>query len=168
MRSLKRVSAATALFIAGGLGTLPSAGASGLDLHRMWDSVCAECHGHSADFARTFLSVVDGKLRGPHPVRDTRLFLEHHYVPDTEVDAVYRMLLAQTTTPPRFKNECERCHDTAANFVRSSLHYCNDVLCGKESGQPVVEFLAGHRKLSPDAAGFFADLLTRVGGEVFR
>lgn len=41
---------------------LAAGSASALDLHRYWDDRCAECHGHSASFARQRLSVVDGKL----------------------------------------------------------------------------------------------------------
>jgi hypothetical protein len=147
---------------------LPVAMASGLDLHKMWDSRCAQCHGHSGEFARRFLTVSEGRMHGYHHVENLRLFLTNHYVPNGEVEAVHRMLQAQASTPPRFKNECERCHDTAANFVRSSLYSCKDGLCGRKSEQSILSFLKHHRKLTADDVEFFASLLARVAGEIYR
>lgn len=143
-------------------------GASARDLHRLWDNLCAECHGHSGDFARQFLSVSDGELRGHHHVHDLRKFLANHYPPSGEVDAVYRMLLAQVNTPPRFKEECERCHATAAEFARASMYLMDDVIFGRESGQPIRQFLVHHRRLQQADVDFFSSLLERVVREIGR
>lgn len=141
---------------------------SARDLHRLWDDRCAACHGHSGDFSRKFLRVSDGELQGWHHVHALRQFLANHYVSDNEVDAVYDMLLAQAKSPPRFKNECSECHDSAANFVRHSMEFSTGVLVSRKTGRPVREFLGYHMKLSPDDVRFFADLLTRVANEIYR
>ena len=142
--------------------------ASGRDLHRLWDDRCAACHGHSAEFSRRFLGVSGGELQGRHHVHELRQFLANHYVSDNDVDAVYDMLLAQANSPPRFKNECGKCHVTAANFVRNSMEFRAGTLVSRKTGRPVPEFLDHHMKLSPDDVQFFADLLTRVAHEIYR
>jgi hypothetical protein len=142
------------------------AGADGRDLHRLWDDRCADCHGHSGDFARKFLSVSNGDLQGRHHVDDLRRFMKNHYPSNNEVDAIYDMLLAQANTPPRFKEECTRCHETAASLVRDTLQLRDDALVSRETGRPVREFLDHHRKLKQDDVEFFVALLTRVAKEV--
>ena len=143
-------------------------GASGIDLHWLWDNQCAECHGHSGEFARKFLKVTDGKLQGNHHVQGLRLFMRNHYTQNTEVDAVYEMLLAQTLTKPRFKQECSNCHDSAASFVRQSLVLQDKVLLSRESSQPIRKFLEQHRQLNTNDVNFFMRLLNRVAREVNR
>ena len=138
------------------------------DLHRMWDDRCFECHGHSAEFARRSLSVSGNQLQGRHHVDDLRLFLSNHYLAVSETDAVYEMLLAQASGFARFKDDCRKCHKTAADFARRSLEFRDGVLYGRESGQPVRKFLGHHRGLSRDDAEFFEGVLTRVGNEVHR
>lgn len=145
----------------------PPAGAAGIDLHRMWDDRCAGCHGHAGDFARK-LTVSGGELQGRHHVHDLRLFLRNHYPADSEVDAVYDMLLAQASSAARFRAECSSCHGTAAEFVRDTLALRDGELLGRESGRPVHLFLGAHRQLGAADASFFAQLLKRVAGEVFR
>jgi hypothetical protein len=54
--------------------TVPAQAATGVDLHRMWDDRCFECHGHAAEFARRSLSVFDGQLQGRHHVDDLSRF----------------------------------------------------------------------------------------------
>lgn len=142
--------------------------ASRIDLHKLWHSHCAECHGHAADFARKFLSVSDKELLGWHHVHNLRQFMQNHYLMESEVDAVYNMLLAQADIPPRFQDECSKCHGTAADFVRNSLELRDDVLFSRESGTPTREFLENHRKLIPADIEFFIDNLTRVANEVYR
>ena len=145
-----------------------TAQATGVDLHRMWDDRCIECHGHAGDFARTWLSVADKKLQGRHHIHDLRQFLINHYLAEGEVDAVYDMLLAQATNPPRFRDECSRCHHSAAEFVRNSLKLHNGVLYDRTSGIPIRSLLNGHQKLTSDDAEFFSSLLTRVAREIYR
>jgi hypothetical protein len=147
---------------------VPSAvGAGGIDLHRLWDDRCVECHGHAGDFARTFLSVSNGELQGRHHIHDLRRFMRNHYLADREVDAVYKMLLAQVSSPARFKDECGSCHKTAAEFVRSSLELRDGVLYSRKSGRP-INLLDHHKDLGPDDVEFFEKLLTRVAHEVYR
>ena len=145
---------------------MPAARASGLDLHWLWDDRCAGCHGHAGDFARKFLSVSDGELQGAHHVHDLRRFLHSHYLAGNEIDAVYRMLLAQASSQARFRAECVRCHDTAARLVRNSLELRDHVLYIRHTGLPVSQFLGHHMELSPDGVVFYVNLLTRVDHEV--
>jgi hypothetical protein len=143
-------------------------GATGIDLHWMWDNRCAECHGHSAEFARKFLKVENDRLQGRHHVENFRLFLRNHYVSTSEADAVYEMLLAQVRTQPRFKHECGSCHGQASTFVRRTMLLQNGVLISRESKQPISRFMDHHRGLQADDIEFFVNLLTRVAGEVYR
>ena len=138
----------------------------GVDLHRMWDDRCAECHGHSADFARKYLSVSGNKLLGLHHTQNLKRFMHNHYVAESEVDAVYDMLRAQVSSPLRFKSECGRCHSRAAEFVRQTLRLQDNILYSRNSGSPVDLFLVGHSDMGTDDVGFFTELLTRVAREV--
>ena len=146
----------------------PVAEASGLDLHWLWHNRCEECHGHSADFARNFLDVSNGKLLGRHYVNDLRLFLNNHYLAGSDVDAVYDMLLAQVSTPPRFKAECSSCHDIAAQFARDNLEFFDGVLVSNVSKLPVRDFLNSHRYVETDSVDFYMALLTRIVQEIYR
>jgi len=139
---------------------------AGTDLHWLWENRCAECHGHSADFSRKFLLVSDGQLQGPHHTQNLKLFMRNHYAPVGEVEAIYNMLLAQTTTAPRFKAECSNCHGNAANFIRNSIVLQNGDLVGRESGVSVNRFMQTHRKLKQDDIEFFISLLNRIAGEI--
>lgn len=142
--------------------------AAAVDLHRLWDGKCAECHGHSADFARRMLSAADGRLLGRHHVDDLKHFLGNHYLMGQDIDGIYDMLLAQVNTPPRYAAECTSCHGTAAELVRGSIESRDGVLYAVGASRPLDDFLDGHRGLSLEDAGFFSDLLTRVFGEVHR
>lgn len=146
---------------------VPVARSAGIDLHRMWDDRCAGCHGHAGAFARK-LTVSGGELQGRHHVHDLRLFLRNHYPADSEVDAVYDMLLAQASNEARFSKECSDCHGTAAEFVRTALALRDGELHGRESGRAVRQFLEEHRQLGADDVAFFAQLLERIAGEIFR
>lgn len=142
--------------------------ASGIDLHWLWDNQCAECHGHSAGFSQKFLKVANGQLQGSHHVQGLRNFMRNHYTSNTEVDAVYEMLLAQVLTKPRFKQECGNCHGSAASFVRQSVVLQAEDLLSRESGQPIRIFLQQHRKLDTNDINFFMNLLNRIAREVYR
>lgn len=146
---------------------LPGSAATSVDLHRLWDSRCAECHGHSAEFARSFLRVTDGELQGRHHVADLRRFLGYHYTPAYRLEALYQMLAAQAVTPPRYAGQCARCHASAAIFVRKSLQLRDEVLVSRKTGIPVSEFMQNHRSLDAEAIEFFVQLLERVGREVY-
>ncbi|MCB1743434.1 MAG: hypothetical protein KDK91_23865 [Gammaproteobacteria bacterium] len=140
----------------------------GVDLHRLWDDRCFDCHGHAGEFARRSLSVVDGVLHGRHHGADLQRFLANHYLPASEVDAVHAMLLAQAGQQERFKTACSGCHGSAAGFVRDSIEWRDGTVHGRKSGRAVRAFLDGHRGLGPAEAEFFTALLERVAREVYR
>ena len=140
--------------------------ATAIDLHRFWDQTCAECHGHSADFSRRFLTVEDGRLTGRHHKDDLLSFLSNHHLPPDLVAPVHDMLQAQASTEPRFRDRCGSCHETAAALARDSLTIQDGVLYGKGTGHPVAEFLKRHGRLQSNEIPFFVDLLTRVEREV--
>ena len=146
----------------------PGVKAAGVDLHKLWDNRCIECHGHAGEFSRQFLTEVNGELQGRHHVHDLRRFMQNHYLPKSEVDAVYNMLLAQTQTPPRFKTACSSCHQSAAKFVRQSLQFSDGSLIGRKSGSTLSDFLSKHQALNPEEVVFYTKLLTRVANEVYR
>jgi mono/diheme cytochrome c family protein len=141
---------------------------TGPDLHKFWDRNCSECHSHSGDFARTFLKVVDGKLQGPLHKESFQLFLHNHYLVKNQESAIYDMLLAETETPPRFKDECSSCHNRAAEFVRTSLVLKDGELHSKKDDSKTGDFLQSHQDLKSDDVAFFMTLLTRVANEVYR
>ena len=142
--------------------------ASGSDLHWLWDNQCAECHGHSGEFARKFLEFKNGELQGRWHGEALLGFMHNHYATAIEIDAVYEMLLAQTLTEPRFKQECSSCHGRAAAFVRYSVVLREGVLLGRKSGRPIQQFLQQHQQLESDDAEFYTHLLSRVAREVYR
>lgn len=144
------------------------ANSTGIDLHWLWDNSCAECHGHSGNFSRKFLTISNGQLQGVHHVNNLRLFLHNHYLMVSEVDGIYEMLLAQASTSTRFKNECSRCHGNTAQFVRDSMIFQNKELMSLKFGDPVHRFMEHHRRLKIDDIEFFMNLLTRVANEVYR
>jgi hypothetical protein len=145
---------------------LPVVGATDIDLHWLWENRCVDCHGHAGEFAREFLTDANGELQGRHHVHDLRHFMQNHYLNADEVDAVYNMLLAQTRTQARFKNECSRCHGSAATFVRQSLKLRDGQLTSLQSGRSIRKYLATHQDLKPNDVEFFVKQLTRVANEV--
>lgn len=139
--------------------------AGAFDLHQFWDQRCKSCHGHSAEFAREHLSVVDGQLKGKHHRDDLKLFLSQHEMGPELAEPIAAMLLAQASTPPLFQSKCAGCHKTAAEFARSSLEMKDGQLTGKASGKPVAQYLAHHGKLTPDEVPVITGMLARVLGE---
>ena len=140
--------------------------AAAIDLHEYWDRNCANCHGHAAGFARRFLTVKDGRLRGQHHVDNLNVFLGNHYLARDLIAPVTAMLAAQAMTEPRFRNECGRCHASAAALARESLSLRDGVLVSRTSGFPTAEFLSGHARIKPADVPIFVDVLTRVLNEV--
>jgi hypothetical protein len=145
---------------------MPLSGALAVDLHDYWDRNCANCHGHSAEFSRRFLSEQAGKLQGRHHVDDLAVFLRNHYLPADLVEPVTAMLLAQVTTEPRFISQCSRCHENAATLARDTLALRDGTLVSRTNGRPIAEFLNGHAGLKSADVPFFLDVLTRVTREV--
>ena len=165
---IKRSRLKPCLLLVASLLFSPVLPAAGVDLHALWDSRCAECHGHAGEFSRKFLTVSGDQLQGRHHIGDLRKFMQNHYLPESEVDAVYEMLLAQTSTSPRFSKQCSQCHGTAAGLVRNSLELRNGALYSRKSGQPVRSFLNRHMGLAADDVEFFDQLLTRLAQEIYR
>lgn len=149
---------ALALFLA--------APAQAVDLHRYWDTNCSECHGHSADFARRFLTVKDGRLQGRHHVDDLRRFLGNHYLSADLLTPIHDMLLAQRQTARLFQTKCGQCHDTAAAFTRQFLVEREGALYGRQTQRPVADYLRQHGKLSPAEQTRMLAALSRVLREV--
>jgi len=147
------------------LSTISLGASERIDLHALWDDRCAECHGHSGDFARRFLHISDGRLQGRHHVDNLQLFISRHYSTPAQAAAIYAMLQAQAATPPLFRQHCSRCHDSAASLVRSTAILRDGVLFSISSGQPVQQFLSSHRNLSEEEIDFYHRLLTRVATE---
>jgi hypothetical protein len=142
--------------------------ADSTDLHRLWDSACADCHGHSAEFSRRLLEVRDKRLLGRHHREDLLNFMHRHYLRADSVDAVYRMLLAQAQTPPRFREECGSCHGSAVELLRASdfRWQGNSLRLGSDLG--MREFLNGHRGLQPADVDFYQSLFERIAVEIGR
>lgn len=159
------------LAVLGALATLVASiggvrSAVAVDLHSFWDQRCAECHGHSADFARKSLRVENGRLVGFHHRDNLRAFMAQHQTTSPTSDRLHDMLLAQAQTPPLFRERCGECHGTASDFARASLIRKQDVLTGRKTGRPVAIYLRRHAKLTEQEVPFFVDLLERVDREV--
>ena len=161
---IRTMAAALATALVTALTGLGPAGA--VDLHATWDGRCAECHGHSADFARRFLRVDAGRLSGPHHGADLPVFLAHHYLDPALVTRMLAMLQEQVTVEPRYRERCLGCHGTAAALARETLALRDGQLVGVGSGRPVAGFLTGHARLGADEVAFFVELLRRVEREV--
>lgn len=142
------------------------AGPDGRDLHAYWDGRCKDCHGDSAEFARSTLRVEQGRLAGRHHGADLPVFLRNHYLADELVAPVTAMLAAQVATSPEFKEHCAGCHGTAADFARKSLVLRGTVLTGKASGRGVSEYLGSHGGLPPAQIPAMVQSLQRVLQEV--
>lgn len=139
---------------------------SGVDLHWLWDDRCAACHGHSAEFSRQYLQIVDGQLQGNHHTDKLLLFLDNHYLNGRYSNEIYAMLSAQVSTPPRYKKECSACHQKASSLVREALLVQQGELILKRTGQRLQDFLDNHRRLKPEDVVFYVDLLNRIAVEV--
>ncbi len=150
------------------LWVAPTTSALGIDLHKMWDDRCSTCHGHSGDFSRKFLSVAKGELQGLHHTQGIRQFLRNHYLSGEEVNAVYDMLLAQAKTQAKFKNQCTKCHESAAQLVRDTQVIEEGEIYSRASGRATREFLQSHRNLNAEDISFYHELLMRIAREIQR
>lgn len=141
---------------------------TGQDLHQRWHNQCFDCHGHSAEFSRKFLTVSDGKLQGLHHTDNLRQFLHNHYPAGRDVDAIYNMLLAQASTTARFMTECSKCHGTAVDLVRESIILHDGELYSRILEAPIRYLLEDHRNLKTADVEFYMQLFTRIADEVYR
>lgn len=149
-----------------GLAAVTTAASATVDLHRFWDNRCAECHGHSADFARRHLKVENGELTGPHHKSGMEQFIERHEAGSAQASSIYRMLLAQASTGPVYQTRCGGCHEPAAELARKTLASADGKLIVKSTGRPLEDLLQRHGKLTPDERKTVMDALTRVLAEV--
>jgi len=152
--------------VAGVLSVLAAGSASALDLHRYWDDRCAECHGHSATFARQQLSVVDGKLVGKSHRTGLDTFVANHHTNAELAPQLIAMLAAQATTVPLYVAKCAGCHETAAQLARESLALKGEAVVIKTSARPVADLLKRHGKLTPAEAATMVETLKRIVREV--
>ncbi len=131
--------------------------ATAVDLHRLWDERCLDCHGHAADLARGGLA--------PRP--DLAAFLRRHRggQPPEIAAALAAMLHAQAASSGVFAERCRICHRSAAELARDMI-VREGVLVGRYSGRPIAEFLVGHGRLDAEGAARMAELLARVEREV--
>ncbi|MDH3447722.1 MAG: hypothetical protein OEO18_06220 [Gammaproteobacteria bacterium] len=141
--------------------------AEAMDANALWDNRCEQCHGEAAEFSGKYLWVFGDRLQGQHHVKNLRLFLRNHYIPDHGIEAIYDLLRAQANTSARFDNDCGGCHDSAETFVRKSIFTRAGKLTGAASGLPVDEFLATHQNLPKEDVEFYSKLLERVSLEVY-
>jgi hypothetical protein len=135
------------------------------DAPAIWDSRCEECHGDPARFAGKFLWNIGGQLQGQHHVNNLQLFMDNHYIPDHEIEAIRNMLLAQANSSARFDTECGACHGDALEFVENSIQVRGSGVTGLESGMDVSEFLPTHQELRPEDVSFYQKLFARIAGK---
>jgi hypothetical protein len=136
------------------------------DLHAYWHDRCLPCHADAGAFARSTLTVVNGKLVGRHHRDDLDTFLRRHYLTEDLVAPVTAMLTAQVSSAPRFKEQCGGCHGSAAEFARKSLLVEHGVLKGRNSGKPVADYLVRHGGLTATDVPAMLRTLERVAAEV--
>lgn len=155
---MNRIAALVLVLVAGG--------AAAADLHAFWDGRCGSCHGDSAGFARSTLTLHDGQLVGRHHVDDLPRFLRQHGLAEPLVDPVLAMLAAQLATAPLYAGACQGCHGKAAELARESLRWRDGVLVGRERGAPVAELLRHHGGLGEAEQAVVVRTLERVRREV--
>lgn len=140
------------------------------DLHTLWDRQCGGCHGHAGEFARQWLSLVDGELKGTRIDEDVATFLLRHnggYAPG-EITAIIDMLRAQVATPAIFSELCRECHGTAAQFIREQIVSRDGELYGRYSNRRVAETIRRHGGLDAEQAALMLEALSRIEHEVHR
>jgi len=128
-----------------------------------WDNRCEECHGDYAEFSGKYLWVFDGQLQGRHHIDDLHLFLQNHYIPAHQVDAISKMLAAKANSPLRFASECGECHGEAEEFVAKSIWVRGEEITAMGVGMEAKEFLQTHQNLKPEDVEFYLKLFVRIG-----
>ena len=131
----------------------------------IWDSRCEECHGDAAVFSGKYLWDIDGQLQGQHHIDNLQLFMDNHYIPDHEIDAIRIMLLSQANSPVRFKTECSSCHGEVNEFIENSLWVRRGGITGMESGMDLIDCLPTHQGLQPEDVTFYRKLFARIAGK---
>ncbi len=145
-----------------GLLLLASGESTARSPEKSWDNRCEQCHGDYAEFSRKYLWLVDGQLQGQHHIEDLQLFLERHYIPAHEVEAVRDLLASEANSTLRFANECGGCHGEAEAFVEEKLWVRGDEITAMGVGQEAGEFLETHQQLQPGDVEFYLKLFARI------
>lgn len=150
------------LAVLAGLAAAPAV-AQQADLHALFETRCAQCHGHAGDFARASLTLgpegVTGRRGRPLPG-----FLARHGggVSAAEADALVAMFARQIAAGPVYRNRCTICHDRAYEFARLKLILHDGALFGRYSGREIGPFLDGHARLTTAEAAAMTDALTEI------
>jgi hypothetical protein len=131
----------------------------------IWDSRCEECHGDPIVFSGKYLWDIEGQLQGQHHITNLSLFMDNHYIPDHEIEAIRIMLLSQANSPVRFKTECSDCHGDVIEFIEKSLWVRRGGITGMESGMDLIDFLPTHQGLQPADVTFYRKLFARIAGK---
>lgn len=129
---------------------------------KSWDNRCEQCHGDYVEFSRKYLWLVDGQLQGQHHIDDLQLFLERHYIPAHEVDAVRDMMAAEANSPLRFDKECGECHGDAETFVEKSIWVRGEEITAMGVSLEAGEFMQTHQSLQPEDVEFYLKLFRRM------
>ena len=129
---------------------------------KSWDNLCEECHGEHAEFSLKYMWVVDGRLEGQHHKTNLPLFLQNHYIPDHEIEAMSNMLASNANSPLRFDNECGSCHGELAVFMEKSIWVRGESMTAMSVGMEVDEFLKTHQELGEKDVEFYMKLFTRM------
>ena len=112
-----------------------------------------------------YLWDIDGQLQGQHHIDNLSLFMENHYIPDHEIEAISSMLLSQANSPLRFKTECSSCHGEVKDFIENSLWVSRGGITGMQTGMDIGDFLPTHQELQPEDVSFYQKLFARIAGK---
>lgn len=129
---------------------------------KSWDNLCEECHGDYAAFSGKYMWVIKGRLEGQHHKADLPLFLQNHYIPDHEIEAVSDLLAVHANSPLRFDNECGSCHGELDVFMEKSIWVRGESMTAMGVGMEVEEFLKSHQELAEKDVEFYMKLFTRM------
>ncbi len=106
--------------------------------------------------------VIDGRLEGQHHKEDLPLFLQNHYIPDHEIEAMSNLLASKANSPLRFNNECSSCHGDLAAFMEKSLWVRGESITAMGVGMEVDEYLKARKELDTTDVDFYLKLFTRM------
>ena len=141
---------------------LAASGASARSPEKSWDNRCEQCHGDYAEFSRKYLWLVNGQLQGQHHIDNLQLFLEKHYIPSHEVDAVRDLLASEANSASRFSDECGECHGEPEAFVEKSIWVRGEEITAMGVGKEAGEFMQTHQYLKPEDVEFYLKLFNRI------
>lgn len=138
------------------LGAVTSLGArqaSAQNFHETFEARCMACHGHAGEFARTSLSLSNGKVVGSRG-KELGTFLSTHQggLSPEEIESFLDVFKMQLQSAGFFRERCLTCHGRAYEFTRLNLIMRGGDLMGRYSGLDVQQFLLGHARMSKGEA----------------